>query len=254
MKLFVGILSLLVLTVSCNNQQKKQAPENEGNKVESEIMHFVTVKKVMQTPDYTYIEVNESEEKDYWAAIAKQDIQAGNTFYYSEALEMKDFYSKTLDRTFGSILFIDKINKTGSQMREDHSDMPSSNPQMNRQNPHSTNHTGRKPVAQKPSISVEPVEGGISIAQLFSNPEKYKNEQVKIKGQVVKVNANIMNRNWVHIQDGSSANNKFDLTVTTTDIVNEGDVVIFSGTIHLEKDFGAGYYYPVILEHAKTVK
>jgi hypothetical protein len=36
--------------------------------------------------------------------------------------------------------------------------------------------------------------------------------------------------------------------------VNEGDVVTFSGTIHLEKDFGAGYYYPMIMEHAETVK
>lgn len=249
----MGILSLLVLTVSCNNQQKEHTTETEGNKIESEIMHFVTVKKVIETPAYTYLEVNESE-KDYWVAIAKQDIQEGNTFFYSEALEMKDFYSKALDRTFGSILFIDKISKTGSQMHEGHSDMPSSNPQMNSQNPHSTQHTGRKPVAQKPSISVESAKGGISIAQLFSNAEKYKNEKVKIKGQVVKVNNNIMNRNWVHIQDGSSANNKFDLTVTTSDFVNEGDVVTFSGTIHLEKDFGAGYYYPMIMEHAETVK
>jgi hypothetical protein len=248
MRLFPGILSLLILMVSCNNQPEEQPTETVGNKVESEIMRFVTVKKVIQTPTYTYLEVNESE-KDYWVAIAKQDIQEGNTFFYSDALEMKDFYSKTLDRTFGSVLFIDEINKTGSQMKEGHSNLPSSNPQMNMQNPHSVQHSGRIPISRKPSISIDPAEGGIRIAHLYSNAEKYKDKKVKVKGQVVKVNNRIMGRNWVHIQDGTSVNNKFDLTVTTSDFVNEGDVVTFSGTIHLEKDFGSGYYYPVIMEH-----
>ena len=45
----------------------------------------------------------------------------------------------------------------------------------------------------------------------------------------------------------------FDLTVTTQDVVLLGDTVTFEGTLKLDKDFGAGYLYPVIIEDANTV-
>jgi hypothetical protein len=33
-----------------------------------------------------------------------------------------------------------------------------------------------------------------------------------------------------------------------------GDVVVVKGTVRLDKDFGAGYAYPVIVEDAKITK
>jgi hypothetical protein len=62
-----------------------------------------------------------------------------------------------------------------------------------------------------------------------------------------------MNTNWVHIQDGTKSNNDFDLTVTTNDVTKVGDVVTFEGTVSLKKDFGAGYFYEVIVENAKLL-
>lgn len=44
----------------------------------------------------------------------------------------------------------------------------------------------------------------------------------------------------------------FDLTITTNEKVNVGDVITFEGKISLNKDFGAGYSYKVIMEEAKT--
>ena len=64
-----------------------------------------------------------------------------------------------------------------------------------------------------------------------------------------------MNRNWVHLRDGSGAAGKDnDLTVTTSDNAAVGDVVVVKGTVRLDKDFGAGYAYPVIVEDAKVSK
>jgi len=74
---------------------------------------------------------------------------------------------------------------------------------------------------------------------------------VLIKGQVTKVNRAIMEKNWVHLQDGTGDSGGFDLTVTTQEQVNVGDVVTFEGKITLNKDFGAGYSYEVIMEQAK---
>ena len=71
---------------------------------------------------------------------------------------------------------------------------------------------------------------------------------IKVTGKCIKLNRMIMGRNWVHLQDGSG--NNFDLTVTTTENVELGSIVTLEGTIALNKDFGAGYKYNVILEGA----
>ena len=43
-------------------------------------------------------------------------------------------------------------------------------------------------------------------------------------------------------------------TRTTSDSAAVGDVVVVKGTVRLDKDFGAGYAYPVIVEDAKITK
>ena len=71
-------------------------------------------------------------------------------------------------------------------------------------------------------------------------------------GTVVKVNNGIMGRNWLHLQDGSGteAAKTHDITVTTEGEVKVGDVVTATGTLALDKDFGAGYVYDAIIEGA----
>jgi hypothetical protein len=64
-----------------------------------------------------------------------------------------------------------------------------------------------------------------------------------------------MGKNWVHLRDGSgTAGKDNDITVTTGDRVAVGDVVTAKGTVRVDKDFGAGYAYPVIVEDAKLSK
>ena len=63
-----------------------------------------------------------------------------------------------------------------------------------------------------------------------------------------------MNKNWIHIQDGTDNSGKFDLTVTTDIEVKVGDTITLEGAIALDKDFGFGYKYEVIMEDAKLVK
>ena len=57
-----------------------------------------------------------------------------------------------------------------------------------------------------------------------------------------------MNRNWLHIQDGSEEG--LDLTVTTEENIALGAIVSLEGVITLDKDFGAGYRYDIIMEKA----
>jgi hypothetical protein len=90
----------------------------------------------------------------------------------------------------------------------------------------------------------------INIQELYANKSSYVDKTVKVKGLVTKFNAGIMERNWVHIQDGTGNDKNFDLTITTEDMVSAGQIVVFEGMVSLDKDFGYGYKYDLIIEKA----
>jgi len=93
-----------------------------------------------------------------------------------------------------------------------------------------------------------------SIDALYASKAQWKGQRIQIKGKVVKVNTGIMGKNFLHIQDGSGKKGTDDLTVTTQQDVRVGDMVVVTGLVTLDRDFGAGYSYPVILEEATVEK
>ena len=106
----------------------------------------------------------------------------------------------------------------------------------------------------KADIRIEPCAGCITIGKLFADKKSYSGKKVKVKGVITKVNEAIMEKNWVHIQDGTDSEGEFDLTITTTRSVSVGDTVTFEGTITLDKDFGYGYFYNILMEDGDIVK
>jgi len=116
-----------------------------------------------------------------------------------------------------------------------------------------TAHQGRV-LTSKADVKLEPCADCITIAKLMADKKSYNGKVIKVKGQVTKYNAGIMGKNWVHIQDGTEYENSFDLTITTDIGAVVGEIVTFEGKITLDKDFGYGYAYDVIMEEAKTVQ
>jgi hypothetical protein len=224
--LFILVAVILVLAASCKS--KSATDENLAPNV-----HKVTAEEVIQTSNYTYVRVSE-DDKENWIAITRNEVEKGKTYYYEDGMEMKDFESKELKRTFPSILFVEKFSAQPILAKLNAADSLK----------------GKQAPVQKEGIKVDPVQGGITIAELYANRDSYAGKTVKIRGEVVKYSSAIMNSNWVHIQDGTSANGAFDLTVTTRNETKVGDVVTFEGTVALKKDFGAGYFYEVIVENA----
>lgn len=223
----LALLSVIMLLVSTSCNRKQTSTAN------SELpygMHEVSIVEVIQTSNYTYLEVKEDDE-NFWIAVSSREAKPGEIIYYTDALEMRDFNSKELNRTFPVIYFVQD---------------PSDSPEITK----GPSPAGKQPSARVSGIEIEHIDGGISLAELFDNKDKFKDKTVKIRGLVVKVNTHIMDKNWVHLQDGTGNENNFDLTITTMDVVEVGDVVTFEGTIALEKDFGAGYAYDIIMEKA----
>jgi hypothetical protein len=222
------LITLLSATIASCNRGKV----TESAQTLPEGVHAVEVIDVIQTSNYTYLEVFENN-KSYWIAVTARDAKPGDVIYFSSGMEMKDFNSRELGRTFASILFVDDAS--------DSLIMPTQ-PQSK----------GSLHPDRIQGVEIEHVEDGITLGELFANSSKYEGKTVKIRGMIVKVNQNIMNRNWVHIQDGTGAGDNYDLTITTLDAVRKGSVVTFEGKIILNKDFGSGYSYDILMEEAKA--
>jgi starvation-inducible outer membrane lipoprotein len=226
----IAITFGILLGASCTSKSEKKEAVADGN-------HKVTVTEVIQTSGYTYLNVSE-EGKIFWIAVPRMDATMGDELYYTNFMEMNQFASKELNRVFESVLFVSDISKDP---------IAKVAPVMGK--------SMGKPSLAKKAVTVEPVSGGITISELFANKEKYSGKKITIKGQVVKVNKGIMDKNWFHIQDGTESNGSFDLTITSTEEdVEVGDQLVFVGTAVLDKDFGAGYAYDVILESAEVLR
>jgi len=200
-------------------------------------LRTVIVEDVAQTSSYTYLKVKE-DDQTYWMAVSKGEIQTGDTLYFSGALEMKNFVSKELKKTFDKIYFVQDIGKTPIAAIH-HLPVPTSH--------------GRNISVPKEGIAIAPLSDGISIAALYAKRENYANKFIKVRGQVTKFNANILGRNWVHIQDGTSDSGNYEVTITTADQATMGEMVTFEGKVALNKDFGAGYFYELIVEDGKKL-
>ena len=249
MKYVISILSLAILIgfTSCNSSNSKQAKEKKNTEVtmtktstvtgKSQYTNQGVVEKVLQTPSYTYVLLKSGSDTN-WVAVSRMEVKAGETLYYNGGLEMNNFHSKSLNRTFKKVALVQeastnpvaakKANKMGAQ--------------------------SIKPKIKQEKINIKPVNGSITIAELYANKSKYEGKVIKVRGKVTKYNPDIMGKNWIHIQDGTKSGSNFDLTITTKDRVRMGDVITFEGKITLNKDFGAGYFYPVIMEEAKVLK
>lgn len=221
----VIIIFMAILMISCS--QKNTKTSNGNN-------HEITVVEVIQTSGYTYLRFEENG-KEQWLAATTLDAKPGEKYYYEKSMEMKNFHSKELNRDFEAILFIDKLF---------------TEPISTENKANSTPPGSAKAKVEKMNIQVEKAKDGVTVAELFSNKETYASKTVVIKGQVVKYSPRIMNKNWLHIQDGTDSNGKFDLTVTTLAELKVGDIVTLEGKISLDKDFGYGYVYDVLLEDA----
>ncbi len=198
--------------------------------------HEVTIAEVIQTNKYTYFLVEEND-SEYWIAVTKREASKGDVIYYSNPLEMNNFVSKELGRTFPTIFFVQDVSE------KPFPDENTASPQMAQKKPE---------IVKMDNVKIDPVKGGISISDLYDGQAKYAGKTVIIRGVVVRYNHMVMGKNWVHIQDGTESSGQFDLAITTKDSLAVGNTVTFTGAISLNKDFGSGYFYKVIMEDAKA--
>ncbi len=198
--------------------------------------------KVLQTMNsggYSYVLVRKADGKVVWLAMSQADIVVGEDMTFAPGMTMHDFPSKTLKRTFKEIVFTNG---------------PIAGPAAPKGAQKSPGSKGAA-VKSHEKIKVAKATGkhAYRIADIHRLRIELHKRPVTVRGKVVKVSAGIMDRNWIHIQDGTGDPKKGtnDLVVTSkTALPSVGDVVTVKGTVYKDKNFGANYKYDVIIEDA----
>ncbi|UJH66644.1 hypothetical protein [Allomuricauda sp. SCSIO 65647] len=206
-------------------------------------LHSVIVQEVLHATRYVYLRVKEGQE-EFWIATRKMDAKKGETYFYRGGLLKTDFESREHDRIFKKIYLV-----TNLVSEKDHSTLAKAEPKSN-------------PVMEKGEVTKEDIQthtektiefkGHTTIAELLKDPKKYEGHSVEISGTCVKINPGIMGRNWLHLRDGSK--DDYDLVVTSNALVTEGSKITVRAVVTLNKDFGAGYSYELILENGTLVE
>ena len=203
------------------------------------------VAETMDAGTYTYVRVTTAT-GDVWAAANKFDVKVGDRVTVPLEMPMENFHSKSLGRDFPLIYFASRITRAGEAGAGGAQASETGTMQM------PPGHPAARETATVTDVIPQP-DGGTAIATIWQTRKALAGKSVTVRGKVVKVNSGIMGRNWIHLQDGTGAatDRTNDLTVTSDDEARVGDVVTATGTIAVDRDFGAGYAYPVILEKAK---
>ncbi|MCP9768755.1 hypothetical protein EGI22_12585 [Lacihabitans sp. LS3-19] len=246
-------LSLLVLVInlfSCKSKPKVIVEDTQGGAASTTApvgaatgmtgggdMHQVKAVEILQADRYSYIKVSENGGEPFWIATAKLDAKVGNEYFYRGGLLKTDFESVEHKRVFDKIFLVSEIIDAAAH--------PGSN---------GTGEIANEaaPVSLK---DIKDVPGAIKLNVVLGEKDKYNGKVITVAGKVVKANYGIMNKNWFHIQDGTKKDGKLcDLTITSTENIPLGAAVAFQGKLYLDKDFGAGYKYDIIMEEASPLK
>jgi hypothetical protein len=246
--LCAAIAVLASFSVTACNASEKAAPKNAAAAPSDGSAGSLLSGKVVETMNsggYTYVCL-EKDGKKTWVAAPEMKVAVGQEMAFQPGGEMPNFTSKSLNRTFESIIF-----SAGPASPQGAGAMPAGHGAAGQM---PTGSKAAAPAASK-DVKVEkaPGKNGYTVGEIFEKRDKLDKKDVVVRGKVVKVSAGIMGSNWVHLQDGSGDLTKgtHDLVVTTQDLPKVGDVVTLKGSLSKDKDFGAGYKYAVIVEKGK---
>ncbi len=240
------VIAILVLSIfaSCNQELKPVEKENSkdgsffekgsDNNTNGQAETHVIIEEILQGERYSYIKVKDDKNGAYWISTLKEEYEVGEEYFFTEAIHKTNFFSTEFNRNFEDFYLVSDL-QPASGHNHDHGDQ-----------------ANNQVVDMTVNASEVNRVGSTKIKELISNSKKYAGKEVEITGKVVKVNANIMDRHWVHIKDASA--DDYDFVLTTKAVVPVGHIVTFKGKFNTNVDFGSGYRFDYILEDAKTIR
>lgn len=191
-----------------------------------------SVVEVKDTESYTYLLLKDGATQT-WVAVERGPVKVGAQVVIENPMEMINFESKALKRTFPRIVF-GSIQGVGAS---------SGNP-----------HGNTSVSMSQADVRVAKAKGAqaYTVAEVVKQADALNGKPVEVHARVVKFSPEIMGKNWVHVRDGSGSDSEHsnDILVTTSDSTSVGATVTLRGTVRTQQDFGAGYSYKVLIDGA----
>jgi hypothetical protein len=194
-----------------------------------------TVAETILVESYVYVRL---EEDGTWLAAAPTPVAVGDKVEYAAGIQMGEFHSTSLNRTFDSIVFVGSL-KVASRLADGHALAG---------DPHAVRNSATAPPPAAGEIP--PLEGGRTIGEIHAASAELDDQEVALRARVVKVSEGILGRNWITLQDGTGQAPADKLIATSDHLAEVGEVVAVSGTLRSDVDLGSGYRYGVLLEEA----
>lgn len=246
---------------AASQEQKAASPQPQDTSQAVAAAVSGTVTETFDGGGYTYMQLD-TETGTKWAAIGQAPVKVGDKVSLKPGPVMKEFFSRTFDRTFSEIIFSGGIINGGetaagapasfnAALQSEASDVMKMPPGAAMDQVSGGSMQAVSPLQE---ITIEKIEAenGYTVEELYSKAGELAGTKIKIRGKAVKVSPNIMGKNWIHIQDGTGnpASNSHDLVVTTNETAETDSIIVVEGVLTKDKDFGAGYKYNVIVEDA----
>jgi hypothetical protein len=208
------------------------------------------VVEAMNAATYTYVLIDTGTKK-VWAAAPQFNVKVGDTVSVAGGMPMSNYQSRALNRTFDVVYFSGNVTVNGATVASPGSggagapqaaagNLPPGHPTTSR-GPGSVDLTG-----------IKRAENGQTVEEIIKGKAKFAGKRIAVRARVVKYNSGILGKNWLHVRDGSGGEGTNDLTVTTNGTAKVGDLVLVTGVLSVDRDFGGGYKYSVIVEDANV--
>jgi hypothetical protein len=192
------------------------------------------VREHMDVAQYTYVRLA-SDAGETWAAVYRAPVKDGKSITLVHASALKNFHSRELGRDFDVIYF--------GVLPGFETAPGASAAALGR---------GVTPATDIAPGALKTVAGAMTVADLARNAASLVGTKVTVVGRVSKETDAILDRNWIHIVDGTgnAKDGTNDLLVTSAATSGIGDDVVATGTVRTNQDFGSGYAYKFLLEKA----
>lgn len=257
---YMIILLALMVVAGCQSKGVDETPAGQsatvdGSQPTSEATepYSGVVVETMDAGGYTYVLAQTESGEEIWAAGPQQAMEVGDIVVIKTSMAMPDFRSESLERSFDMLYFVtdfgdpseakghgtDMAAKAGGMGGAADGGMPAGHPSVGGE------------AAASPDVDLTGIAAADqTVAAVFADKDALAGKPVRVRGKVIKSLSGIMGMNWMHIQDGSGEAGTSDLTITSDTLAPEGSIVLVEGTLVLDRDFGSGYKYDVIIENA----
>jgi len=247
----IGIASMIL--IGCRVDAQHAAPPAAGGAASAESPGGTTGKVVetMNAAGYTYVHVDDGSKK-IWAAAPQFAVAVGDKVAVPDGMEMRDFHSKTLERTFDLVYFVPAIQVVGGRTGEEQVAAAHGSAGHGAAGHGDAGHAAGT-TAAAPALdlaNIHKAEGGYTVAELFAKKADLAGKEVVLRGRVAKFTPQVMGKNWMHVRDGTGDAGTNDVSVATTATAAVGNMVLVRGKLTTDKDLGFGYHYDIIIEDA----